>query len=106
AQHHAGRATIHDAADRRPVRFTEGSDAEQGAQGVAGHGSMLAGDASECSMRVELSRLTRAAGATVVEINPKATPLSSSADYVLRGAAEIGRASLGKECRSRWAAEQ
>src|SRR5206468_7690446 len=57
------------------------------AQGVAGHGSMLAGDASECSMRVELSRLTRAAGATVVEINPNATPLSSTADYVLRGAA-------------------
>jgi hypothetical protein len=37
-ERHPWRAAIDHAADRRAVRFAEGGDGEEGAEGVAGHG--------------------------------------------------------------------
>ncbi len=48
---------------------------------------LVVGTSAEVYPAAALPMYARAGGATIVEINPNATPLSDSADYVLRGPA-------------------
>jgi NAD-dependent deacetylase len=48
---------------------------------------LVIGTSAEVYPAAALPALARRSGATVVEINPNATPLSAAADYVVRGAA-------------------
>jgi NAD-dependent deacetylase len=50
---------------------------------------LVIGTSAEVYPAAALPALARLTGATVVEINPEATPLSATADFALRGAAGI-----------------
>ena len=50
---------------------------------------LVVGTSAEVYPAAALPALAQRSGAIIVEINPNATPLSATADYVLRGAAGV-----------------